>query len=93
MFPVGYIYNMARKNRVDTLSYIEETPKHHQKLISVARKGVKQSITAAKDAGLYITYAKGSKIVREYPDGRIEIIGIIKEEPTIVKQGSRIELP
>jgi len=83
---------MARERRVHTLSYIEETPKHHDQLVRVARKSVKDSIKASKEAGLYITYAKGSAIVREYPDGRIEQIGEIHERPKTVAQGDRIEL-
>lgn len=83
---------MARKKRINTLSYIEETPKHHGELVKVARKSVRQSIQAAKNAGLYITYAKNSEIVREYPDGRLEVIGVIDGRPTKVEPGSRIEL-
>jgi hypothetical protein len=90
--PNRYIYIMASKKRVNTLTYIEETPKHHGKLVRVARKSVKESIEASKEAGLYITYAKGSSIVREYPDGRIETIGVIEGEPTTVKQGVKLQL-
>ena len=83
---------MAKKKRVNTLTYIEDTPKHHVKLERVAKKSVKESIEESKEKGLYITYAKGSSIVREYPDGRIEIIGKIEGKPTAVKQGERHQL-
>ncbi|MEM8894844.1 MAG: hypothetical protein AAGC88_09720 [Bacteroidota bacterium] len=83
---------MAKK-KTKTLTYIEETPKHHNELVKVARRGVKESIQEAKDAGLYITYVKGSEIVREYPDGRLETIGAITEPPTIVEPGTQITLP
>ena len=80
------------KKRTKTLTYIEETPKHHDELVKVARQGVKESIAESKSAGLYITYAKGTNIVREYPDGSIEVIGSIDESPTTVEPGTKITL-
>lgn len=84
---------MPKKSRTKTLTYIEETPKHHDELVRVARQGVRESIAESKSAGLYITYAKGSDIVREYPDGSLEVIGTLDESPSTVAPGTKITLP
>ena len=81
-----------KKSKTSRLSYIEETPKHHKKLEEVARASVRESIASAKEAGLYITYARGTEIVREYPDGKIEVIGNLKYEPLKVEPGKKLTL-
>ena len=81
------------KSKTSRLSYIEETPKHYRKLEQVAMKGVSKGIATSKKAGLYITYARGRNIVREYPDGRIETIGRLENKPIKVEQGSKVTLP
>ncbi len=75
-----------------TLTYIEETRKHHDKLEKVARRGVRKGIKSAIDAGLYITYAKNGKIIREYPDGHLEITGEIEGLPMNVSEDARFTL-
>lgn len=87
-----YIYNMSRSDRTKTLSYIEETPKHHDELVKVAVRGVRKGIASAKEAGLYITYAKGTEIVREHPDGRIEVIGRLENTPVTIDQDAKLTL-
>jgi len=44
------------------------------------------AIKEAKDRGLPITYVENNEIVKEYADGRIEILGKIKPGITVKKQ-------
>lgn len=83
---------MARSKKTNQLSYIEETPKHHPRLVNVIAKGVRTRIQSSKDAGLYITYSRGSEIVREYPNGEIRIIGHIDNAPLLVEEDARATL-
>lgn len=82
---------MARSRKL-TLTYIEETPKHHKRLVTVAARGVKNGIASAKKAGFYITYARGSEIVREHPNGRVEVIGKLDHAPLKVEKDARFTL-
>lgn len=78
--------------RAKRLSYIEETPKHYGKLKSIVKEGVKTSIAKSRDQGLYITYKRGNEIIREYPDGRIEVIDHLFFHPRKVKIGTKCTL-
>lgn len=71
------------------LSYIEETPKHYPLLKKVVAKGVRESVAASKDQGLYITYREGDRILREYPDGKKEVIGNLENEDIRVEVGAK----
>lgn len=82
---------MATK-RANRLSYIEETPKHFPKLRRVVKRGVKVSIERSQGRGLYITYKRGNEIIREFPDGCIEVIGLLDSQPRRVKVGSKSHL-
>lgn len=50
------------------------------------------AVRAQRAAGLAVTYKRGDKIVREFPDGRREVIGTIAPRPryTPAKGVSRI---
>lgn len=87
-----YIYIMSKSARRKTLSYIEETPKHHGQLVKVVVRGVRKGIASAKEAGHYITYARGSEIVREFPNGRIEVIGRLNNTPVTIDQDAKLTL-
>jgi hypothetical protein len=89
-----YIYRMAlRTSRTNKLSYIEETPKHRMKLRNVARASVRKKIQSAQAKGLFITYTRGSQIVREYPNGEILVIGHLNTQPIKVERGGKYTLP
>lgn len=81
-----------RKSKTERLNYIEETPKHRSKLRQVAITSVRNKIQSAMDHGLFITYSNGSQIVREYPDGKIEVVGQLNSQPKKVEQGSKFTL-
>ena len=52
-----------------------KSQKEKQKLFSQAGM---IAVSAARNKGLPITYASGNSIVREYPDGRTEVIATIE---------------
>ena len=37
------------------------------------------AVAAARNKGLPITYASEDRVVREYPDGKIEVLGTIED--------------
>ena len=74
------------------MSYIEETPKHHHLLVDAAIQGVLNGIESAKKEGLYITYARGSQIVREYPNGEIKVIGHLDATSKTLPQNAKLTL-
>ncbi|MCB9232540.1 MAG: hypothetical protein H6581_12795 [Bacteroidia bacterium] len=78
--------------KVKYLSYIEDTPKHHHLLQEIAEKAVQKAIRIAKENNISITYLLDGKIVRESPDGQIEVIGEVEEKPREVKIGEQFEL-
>lgn len=80
------------RSKTSRLYYIEETPKHRNELRRVARASVRKKLKSAKKSGLFITYARGSEIVREYPDGKIEVVGKLNSEPIKVEQGEKFTL-
>jgi len=49
------------------------------------------AIKEAKDKGLPITYVENDEIIKEYSDGRIEILGKIKPKVKITKWVYTIE--
>ncbi len=77
------------KPRKTYLSYIEETPKHYSILKRVAADGVRRSVANSKEKGLYITYREGDAIVREYPDGRKEVIENLENNDIQVEVGAK----
>ena len=83
-----YISTMGKKKKTDYLSYIEETKKHYGKLEKLASDATKKAIQDAKAKDLYITYQEGKKVVREYSDGRKEVIGEVEEPLLKVDLGS-----
>ena len=49
------------------------------------------AIKEAKDRGLPITYAENDEIIKEYPDGRKEVLGKIKPKVKVDKSVFTIE--
>ena len=66
------IYNMS------TISESSKSRKGKQRLFSQAGM---IAVADARNKGLPITYAMGNRVVREYPDGTIEVLGIIENAP------------
>ena len=50
---------------------------------------MRESVAASKDQGLYITYREGDRILREYPDGKKEVIGNLENEDIRVEVGAK----
>ena len=66
------IYNMS------TIRESSKSRKGKQRLFSQAGM---IAVADARNKGLPITYATGDRIVREYPDGTIEVLGTIENAP------------
>jgi hypothetical protein len=49
------------------------------------------AIKEAKDKGLPITYAENNEIIKEYPDGRKEVLGKIKPKVKVTKRVFTLE--
>lgn len=81
---------MSRK-RIEYLSYIEETKKHHPKLNNVARVAAKEAIQKARNQSIPITYLAGEEIIKESAEGR-EVIGKHANHRRKVKIGSKSTL-
>ncbi len=74
------------------LSYIEDTIKHRSILINTVKTAARKAIIRAKGENLFITYRDGDQIIREYGDGKKEVIGKIDSVPLKVKVGESIKL-
>ncbi len=66
------IYNMS------TIRESSKSRKGKQRLFSQAGM---IAVADARNKGLPITYAAEDRIVREYPDGTIEVLGTIENAP------------
>ena len=77
-----------KKRKTQYLSYIEETPKQIGKIQNAASSATIKARKKALKNGNYVTYLKGKKILKEYPDGRIETVKVIQDSGvSIVKDG------
>jgi hypothetical protein len=83
---------MANKRKIEYLSYLEDTKKHHGVIEKVAREAVKKAIANAKEKSVDITYLKGEKIVKESPDGTITEIAQLPNNSRIVKVGTKAKI-
>ena len=66
------VYNMS------TISESSKSRKGKQRLFSQAGM---IAVADARNKGLPITYAAGDRVFREYPDGKIEVLGTIENTP------------
>jgi hypothetical protein len=44
------------------------------------------AVKEAKDRGLPFTYVENNEIIKEYPDGKIEVLGKIKPKVKLTKK-------
>lgn len=63
---------------------IIETPKHKVFQRMCCEAGL-FAVKEAKDKGLPITYVENEEIIKEYADGRKEVLGKIKPEAQVTK--------
>lgn len=63
------------KKSTDYLSYIEDTPKHHDKLAALAKKASRGAIQKALKSNESISYLKGDKFVQCSDTGKEMVIG------------------
>ena len=69
-----------KKKNEEYLSYIEETKKHRKKLKDIVARATRSAGKKAISNNNFITYLDGTRIVREYPDGRKVVIKKITED-------------
>lgn len=81
-----------KKKKTEYLTYIEDTTKHHPRLVRVAQKATKLAIEEALENDIPIMYIRDGQIVREYPDGTIEIVGEVEGNRRIVVKGEQYTL-
>ncbi len=60
------------------MSMITESSKSRKKKQELFSQAGMIAVAAARNKGLPITYASEDRIVREYPDGKIEVLGTIE---------------
>ena len=80
------------KKKTVYLSYIEETKVHFDTLKFVAEKATKKAYMLTKERKLPITFKLGNKIVREFSDGRQEVLETLKATTIKVKEGATRQL-
>ena len=56
------------------------------KLAGAARN----EIRAIRKLGLPLTFKRGNKIVKEFPDGRVEVLETLEKRPPVVPKGVKI---
>ncbi|MCF8462161.1 MAG: hypothetical protein K9G46_15675 [Flavobacteriales bacterium] len=85
---------LSKKKRTDYLTYIEETPIHWDKLDKLAKVASREAVKESKSQNVAITYLENEKIIREYPNGRKEVIGEVAEPemPTYILQNGGVSL-
>ena len=76
---------MAQKAKY--LWYIEETKKHHPKIVNAVKSSVRKARTKTLNRNISITYLHGSKIVVEYSNGEIQELENLHIQPRKVKVG------
>lgn len=81
-----------RKSRTSYLSYIEETPKHFNKLQRVAKSATLAAIKRAKNRNLTVTYLEDGWIVREAATGKKEKVKRIVSPLRKVNAGDKYSL-
>lgn len=85
-------YIMSRKNRLEYLSYIEDTKKHRSKLIEVVVSSVDEAVENSISNNIPYTVLEGSKIVKVFPSsGKRELVGELSTDISKAKLG-RVEL-
>lgn len=65
------------------MSRITESSKSHKKKQRLFSQAGAIAVAAARNRGLPITYASENRIVREYPDGTIEVLETIEAVPQV----------
>ncbi len=64
-----------------------------EQILEVTKSSAAIAIAESKALGLPITYLKNGKIIKEYPDGKIEILeNIDPSDSTSYKKGQKINV-
>jgi hypothetical protein len=70
-------------------SDVEDHPEGSKEINRLASEAFKAAASEARVAGLPQVYAKGNKVIREYPDGKIEVI-FEQEQPFFIEMKETI---
>jgi CHASE2 domain-containing sensor protein len=81
--------HIKRRKRI-TLSALEDSKDFSSLVQYVAQMAAKAAIAESKALKIPVTYLQGNKIVKKYPDGKVEVIGkIINQKPAVMlRKGS-----
>tara|TARA_R110002020_G_scaffold21009_6_gene71349 strand:+ start:642 stop:911 length:270 start_codon:yes stop_codon:yes gene_type:complete len=80
---------MTKARKTKYLTYIEDTPKYHYVIKNIARKSGENALIESRSNDIAVTFLEGSNIVRESPNGTIEVIKEVGTTHRKVKVGSR----
>lgn len=83
---------MEKTNKTQYLTYIEETPKHHDLLKKIVKRSGESARKKSKSYNVSITYLEGQKIIKQDSEGNKIILKNIEQTPKTVKVGTKIEL-
>lgn len=62
---------------ITTMGKITESSKSHKEKQKLFSQAGMIAVRAARNNNLPITYAAGNEVIREYPDGRKEVLTVI----------------
>src|ERR1700733_11246507 len=81
----GRIFRLFRKNKATyDFSEIETSPAGSAEIQKLAREAGQAAASEAKAVGIPKVFAKNGQILKQYPDGRVEVV-VIVEGPTDMK--------
>lgn len=63
------------------------------KIRNVAAAATRNARLSALKRGNYVTFLSGNKILREYPDGRVETIQVLQEPVVSTKNNGELRIP
>ncbi|MEP6795466.1 MAG: hypothetical protein ABJB16_14145 [Saprospiraceae bacterium] len=66
-----------KKRKIDYITYIEDTKKHHKLIGLAAKEGTQKAVRKSRQSEVSITYVDGVNIIKEFPSGRMRILGTI----------------
>ena len=73
----------------------EEHDSLENQIVSMATRGKlaragRKAVAAQKKRGLPVTFQRGNQIIKEYPDGREEVLGTVAAAKYVLPKGVRV---
>lgn len=83
---------VSKTQKTKYLTYIEDTPKHHNLLKDIVSKSGRKAVTKSISKDVAITYLEKGRIVKQSSDGRLRVLRKVNSTPRNVKVGSKTTL-